>query len=121
MTENEAIHDLKFIKKGYENLAKNGADSYRAVGKGVDCSVQVETNEDLYKHYVDTMNIAIQALEKQIPKKVKGKHISISIEEQRLLGKDTLYGECPNCGELLCDLWNSENCGDCGQALDWSD
>ena len=66
-------------------------------------------------------DMAIQALEKQIPKKVQGKHISYCVEERKMCGEDTLYGNCPNCGELVSSLWNDENCGDCGQALDWND
>lgn len=34
MTEQEAIKDLKFIRDAYRNLSENGADRYRAVGKG---------------------------------------------------------------------------------------
>ena len=35
MTEQQAIKDLKFIRDGYKNLSENGADRYRAVGKGI--------------------------------------------------------------------------------------
>lgn len=59
--------------------------------------------------------------EKSVAKKVQGKHISYCVEERKLCGEDTLYGNCPNCGELVSSLWNDENCGDCGQALDWND
>lgn len=27
---------------------------------------------------------------------------------------------CPNCGETVCDTYNSKYCGECGQAIDWS-
>ena len=52
----------------------------------------------------DDMHNAIVALEKQIPKKLKG--------------DGWLY--CPICGrDVLMDRFNY--CPDCGQALDWSD
>ena len=54
--------------------------------------------------------LALQALEKQIPKKAK----NIT---------NTLYykqGRCPNCNALLKNTMNIF-CSDCGQALDWSE
>ena len=51
--------------------------------------------------------------------KVLDIHKSESIEELEFNGEDTLYGECPNCGELVCDLWCSSYCGDCGQKIEW--
>ena len=29
------------------------------------------------------------------------------------------YAYCPHCGEYLSHLWNSKNCGDCGQPVRW--
>ena len=57
---------------------------------------------------------AIRALEKQIPKK------PIS----RWTGNETVI-ECPNCQKYPFDLgeyqWARQFCGNCGQAIDWSD
>ena len=60
------------------------------------------------------MKLAVEALEKQIPKKV-----IFGYDEQ-----DSIC--CPNCkGELLSmdwyDHWKCNYCEFCGQALDWSD
>ena len=63
----------------------------------------------------DTLIMAINALEKQIPKKVNLRHI------RKYDGYDD--GECPNCGMSVsreCD-GNDVFCPDCGQKLDWSD
>ena len=60
------------------------------------------------------MKLAVEALEKQIPKKV-------------ILGYDEHDSICcPNCkGELMSmdwyDHWKCNYCEVCGQALDWSD
>lgn len=60
------------------------------------------------------MKLAVEALEKQIPKRV-----ILGYDEQ-----DSIC--CPNCkGELLSmdwyDHWKCNYCEFCGQALDWSD
>lgn len=101
MTENEAKEYL--------------SNKYLVVGSPAN-----PPKEECEKHNA-VLDMAIEALDKQIPKKVKGKHISYCVEERKMCGEDTLYGNCPNCGELVSSLWNDENCGDCGQALDWND
>lgn len=60
------------------------------------------------------MKLAVEALEKQIPKRV-----ILGYDEQ-----DSIC--CPNCkGELLSmdwyDHWKCNYCEFCGQALDWSE
>ena len=55
-------------------------------------------------HITEALNLAVEALKKQIPKKPKNR-------------EGTTYFYCP-----CCDSNNIyEYCGDCGQALDWSD
>lgn len=57
----------------------------------------------------------INALEKQIPKKVNLRHI------RKYDGFDD--GECPNCGMSVSRDCDGDDvfCPDCGQKLDWSD
>lgn len=55
---------------------------------------------------IQALYMAINALEKQIPKKLP------IVEE--------LY-HCPNCGEKDAVLQGDNYCFNCGQALDWSD
>lgn len=67
---------------------------------------------------VEEMNIAIKALEKQIPKKPL--NICTSV---------VTWGLCPVCKDELNKLGNRPNrvfenqvyCSNCGQALDWSE
>lgn len=52
--------------------------------------------------------IALEAIEKQIPEKL--------LPEQRYYG----IGKCPRCGVVFTD--DSTNyCGNCGQAIDWEE
>lgn len=60
------------------------------------------------------------ALEKQIPKKLKGKEV----------GRFGLALLCPNCENQVAMIWDSvlqkgkykqNYCDNCGQALDWED
>lgn len=73
------------------------------------------TKEEL----AEAMRIAIQALEKQIPKKPIMKQYFENLEEQYLC--------CPKCGEILTDRIPADNktfyfhCMNCGQKFDWGD
>lgn len=64
--------------------------------------------------FAESLGLAIQALEKQIPKKVKNSGERIPFEWY-----------CPTCGELLCDDGYKDTdikyCDRCGQKLDWGD
>ena len=64
---------------------------------------------------MDAIGYAIQALERQIPKKVNLRHI------RKYDGFDD--GECPNCGMSVSRDCDGDDvfCPDCGQKLDWSD
>ena len=55
----------------------------------------------------DVKDMCIELLEKQIPKK--------PIPDNRYFGN----GICPNCKAVFMDK-STKNCGNCGQALDWS-
>lgn len=73
----------------------------------VDYCTPAETNED-----VELAGIAIEALEKQIPKKP-------------LAGIDFMGNEfriCCKCSAIVKDgEWRANYCPDCGQAIDWSE
>ena len=64
---------------------------------------------------IEAMEIAINALEKQLTKKVNLRHI------RKYDGFDD--GECPNCGMSVSRDCDGDDvfCPDCGQKLDWSD
>ena len=67
----------------------------------------------------EALDVAIQALEKQIPKKPEYEGDGYADGE---LVYD--YAKCPICGhdfEYGINDWGCEYCSDCGQKLDWSD
>lgn len=67
----------------------------------------------------DAVDVAIQALEKQIPKKPIMKQYFEDLEEEYLC--------CPTCGEILTDRIPADNktfyfhCMNCGQKFNWGD
>ena len=65
-------------------------------------------------------NMAIEALEKQIPKKPD--YEADGYDENGNLIYD--YAKCPICGhefEYGINDWGCNYCSDCGQKLDWSE
>ena len=67
--------------------------------------------------YGSSIRIAIEALEKQVPKKVKYKNRHG--QGYDIYNKD--YYNCPSCGRRLRNKQKDNYCGRCGQAIDWSD
>lgn len=62
-------------------------------------------------YVIAALQMAIKALEKQIPKK------PFNIEGDYTAS----YGNCPNCENIVCDNEDYKYCNECGQSLDWSD
>lgn len=65
---------------------------------------------------LQTMQVAVSALEKQIPKK--------PIIDTNYSGGRYTVGICPNCKKLIGLLRFAKDfkcCSECGQALDWSE
>ena len=65
-------------------------------------------------------DIAIKALEKQLPKKTRENGM-----QDGLIRKNKYY-TCPTCGnclltEMMNERQNTSYCWDCGQKLDWSE
>ena len=61
--------------------------------------------------YLNTATKAIQALEKEVPKKPE------------YIDEDANYFECPGCGEAIYStdsLSTHKYCLECGQKIDWS-
>ena len=96
MTESDAI---KLVNKLYANITSNANNI-------------IKTND-----YIDFVRIAINALEKQIPKNPIMKTYYEDMEEEYLC--------CPTCGEILTDRIPLDNkdfyfhCLNCGQKLNW--
>ena len=112
MTENEAMKKL-FAYYKCQSLQVKGIYEY--------CNEDLCDNCDLCYaqgnagEHIESIDIAINALEKQIPKKVNLRHI------RKYDGFDD--GECPNCGMSVSRDCDGDDvfCPDCGQKLDWSD
>lgn len=73
-----------------------------------------------YNNYVDAFLVAIEALEKQLPKRPRENGMSDG------LIKKTKYYTCQTCGnclltEMMNERQNTNYCWDCGQRLDWSE
>lgn len=96
MKKQEAVENLKYLING-------------------DCT-------DNQMDFVEEIEMAIDALEKQIPRKpIKANRI-INKNGQLFLNDDNEYCKCPIC--TLYDVPLRENqryCHYCGQALDWDD
>lgn len=103
MTPQAEINKLILIRDGYKNLDENGADEFRIIGKGVNATV--EYGKTSYSEYVEALDIAIAAVEKQTPKKP--------------IGSMKVFSKCPVCKNELYE--EQKHCEECGQALDWSD
>lgn len=68
----------------------------------------------------DAVDVAIQALEKRIPKKPR------KTDSYRGVLKKVYAYVCPTCGNARLEKYMNERqntvfCWDCGQKLDWSD
>lgn len=69
----------------------------------------LRSNADKYD--IEALNIAQDALEKQLPKKVSEQSFFKPLNE--------IIGECPSCSSAV--PLQCLYCFRCGQALDWSD
>ena len=91
MTAQEAYAELISIRKNRED----GYLTHLSYGGKAD---------EHEEYTIEAYSVALNALEKQIPKKLK----------------DDGWLYCPICGrDVLMDRFNY--CPDCGQALDWSE
>ena len=87
----------KILKNNYPKTAKMVDGRYKG---GFD---------DVESELGQALNMAIEALEKRIPKEPLNREYRPEIS----------YGYCPCCSNLI-DDWNDiKLCGECGQAIDW--
>ena len=117
MTESEAVKKLRAylkckameVKGIYEDCNNKRCDDCDL------CYMQGTTGE-----HMTAIGIAIQALEKQIPKKPR------KTDSYRGVLKRVYAYVCPTCGnacleKYMNELNNTMFCWNCGQKLDWSD
>ena len=101
MTESEAVEKLKNMRLFMQITDKNSEHKFA---------------EDDYK----ANEMAIQALEKRIPKKPR------KTDSYRGVLKRVYAYVCPTCGNACLEKYMNERqdtmfCWNCGQKLDWSD
>lgn len=100
MTESEAIEELKY--------------DCNELGKAIPCDTSWGCS------FENAYEMAIQALEKRIPKKPR------KTDSYRGVLKKVYAYVCPTCGNARLEKYMNERqntvfCWDCGQKLDWSD
>ena len=117
MTENEAMKKL---------LAYHKCQSLQVKGIYEDCNEDLCDNCDLCYaqgnagEHIESIDIAINALEKQIAKKPR------KTDSYRGVLKRVYAYVCPTCGNACLEKYMNERqntmfCWNCGQKLDWSD
>lgn len=80
--------------------------------RAIKCAIG-EVEWDYPIDYAEAFKNAIEALEKEVPKK------PIQSEEQDI--RYVTKYECPNCGKCFTGFGIAECCYHCGQKLDWSE
>jgi len=75
--------------------------------------------DEVFRADIEALEIAIEALEKQIPMKVTGYKTKVKardIETNEIMTYDCM--RCPSCEKWLSQ--NYKHCSHCGQRLDWT-
>ena len=84
----------------------------------------VDGIECRFQGYTTALGIAVQALEKQLPKKIPAVNTPCHVKAFDS-DTETVYTyscvKCPVCSKWIVANVNHEYCQYCGQALDWSD
>ena len=104
MTESEARYCLKAGSELHPEVCE-------------ECPLYGQTGTDHCRE--DALDMAMQALEKQIPKNIANKQKSECPEDVETYGEYAIFGRCPVCKSLQNIMWNNEYCGNCGQHIDW--
>ena len=126
MENREAIRKIKFMRDAYQKLIDENVDEGRLVGTDVTGTWKADTPlNEVYRKHIDALDLAISALEKQIPKKPK--HI-----DKNATFDGNWKKVCPACGRVLVErittpeesypeIYNHTPHCICGQAIDWEE
>ena len=107
---------MENIKKAIKHFECVKSDAVAVLDSGF--GIKPNESNTIYKNRKLYAELAISALDKQIPKKVELE--GDGYDENGNLIYDTGY--CPNCRHIFeVDYDATEHCPECGQALDWSD
>lgn len=106
----------KKVREAIERIHKM-RDAYNATLRSLPQKTRERSD---YNNYVDAFLVAIESLEKQLPKRPRENGMSDG------LIKKTKYYTCQTCGnclltEMMNERQNTNYCWDCGQRLDWSE
>ena len=97
----EAISKMKYMRDAYQTLIDQNCTEGNVVGTNVTGTWKSNTPlTEVYQNHINACSMAIEALEKQIPKKFKM--------------VDDVIPICPSCEE---EVWDMEWCNNCGQHL----
>lgn len=101
--------DEKEVREAIERMCKM-QDAYNATLRSLPQKTRERSD---YNNYVDAFLVAIEALEKQLPKKPD--------IMDHILGD--INFKCPTCkSEYICEKENEPlYCQNCGQRIDWSE
>lgn len=102
--------DEKKVREAIERMRKM-RDVYNATLRSLPQKTRERSD---YNNYVDAFLVAIEALEKQLPKKVENWNGQASCPRCK-----RLFGNMADI-EMFCH-WDSDCCNHCGQRLDWSE
>ena len=103
----DAVEILLSEKKKAGYKLEKAYDSY--------CLLPNEHDQEDWNNYsalVAALEMAVETLEKQIPKKLQNIH--------RFRGREKCVGACPVCGYVFCSDYG-DYCGGCGHVIDWKD
>lgn len=108
--------DEKKVREAIERMCKM-RDAYNATLRSLPQKTRERSD---YNNYVAAFLVAIESLEKQLPKRPRENGMSDG------LIKKTKYYTCQTCGnclltEMMNERQNTNYCWDCGQRLDWSE
>lgn len=94
------------------------------VEKAIEILKRVDGMECKFEGYTTALGIAVQALEKQLPKKIPAVKTPCHVKAFDS-DTETVYTyscvNCPVCSKWIVANVNHKYCQYCGQALDWSD
>lgn len=117
MKESEAIEKLE----SYIECESKRSSIESCNERCIDC--ELAYLQGTSKEHIESVKLAIRALEKQIPKKPEIRNATCADIESELRDFITTQGKicrCPTCKDNIC-VSGIEYCWYCGQRLDWGE
>ena len=117
MTENEAIKDIQFLARRYDDLQEVNMSVSQ---ESLDIAIQALEEIQQYQA-IGTVEECKSAVERMKPKKPKIQSRGVYDEDNGDWMRDEIWHMCPTCRirNEVYPTWKL--CHYCGQALDWSE